>query len=52
MGSDFRDPAVLDHGDPVGHAHGGKAMGDQQRHLARGEFLEVAEDLVLRLGVL
>src|SRR5574341_2328449 len=51
VGADFRYPAALNHRDAVGHAHGGEAMGYQDRRLSRRQFLKVAEDLVFGFGV-
>src|SRR5688572_16304295 len=37
----FADAAVLQHQDVVGHAHGGEAVADQQRRLARDQLAEL-----------
>ena len=51
MGSDFRNAALLDDDDPVGHTYGRESMGDQDRHFSVCELLEVAEDFVFGFRV-
>ena len=45
----FRDTSVFEHDDAVRHAHGGKTVRDQKRHLAFGEFGEALETPRIRL---
>ena len=51
VAADFRDSPLFNDDNPVGHTHGGKPVGDQDRHFADGEFLKPTEDLIFGLGV-
>jgi hypothetical protein len=51
VATDLRNPPFLNNDNPVGHTHGGKPMGNQDRHFADGEFLKATEDLIFGLGV-
>ena len=45
------DAAILEHNDAVGHAHGGKAMRNEQGHLAHGKFCEALKYFVFAASV-
>ena len=51
MGAVLADAAVLDDGDAVGLAHGGEAVGDQDRDAPAGVLAEVGEELGFRAGM-
>src|SRR5690625_5003268 len=47
----FDDAAVLEHGNLVGHSHGGKAVGNEDGHAVGTVLPEMLEDGGLGLGV-
>ena len=49
--ADRVDASALEHDDAVGVAHGGEAMGDDERRAAAREMLEGLRDLALAFGV-
>ena len=51
MAAHLGNSAAVDNDDPVGHAHGGKTMGDQDRHFPLGELLKALKDFVFGLRI-
>src|SRR5690348_7823565 len=51
VGAEFDDVAAFEDHDPVGEAHGGEAVRDEERRLVGGQLLHPREDLVLGLRV-